>query len=373
MEDYKNLLTELYKVNDPERIRQIDYFLEKYKGKEKQFYISQKAKYKQKKPVSDSKKIIEEALARIKTQSDDKEKAELESKLMEESAKTPEKKTTETIKASIPTPEPEKVTQQVEKEVVKEIKKEDQETSKKETEKYTQTKENQEKEIEKESVERTAKAEKRTVMPPPIETSKKEVWFDKKTETGNPAPIKKSASIADPHFKKKYFLYIFGMVLLIIILLVVAYFIFFYNPGVKTHEAKAKPETTIIKEDPVEKTSNETSKEVPVKKEPAKTNKAASTNKTFSGVRLRSGDLHLPSFFVACYAVKQESLAQTKVKELTDKGFDAKYYWIPDFVPNGNKYFKVVVGPYNSIKEAMLILTPVQERAEFDAYVLELK
>ena len=77
MEDYKKLLTDLYTINDPERVKQIDYFLERYKGKEKQFYISQKAKYKSKKPISDSKKIIEEALARIKSQSDDKAKKDI--------------------------------------------------------------------------------------------------------------------------------------------------------------------------------------------------------------------------------------------------------------------------------------------------------
>jgi len=34
MEDYKKLLTDLYTIYDPERIKQIDYFLNKYKGKE---------------------------------------------------------------------------------------------------------------------------------------------------------------------------------------------------------------------------------------------------------------------------------------------------------------------------------------------------
>ena len=72
MEDYTKLLAELYSEFDPERVKQIGYFLEKYKGKEKQFYISQKAKYKDKKPISDSKKIIEEALARIKSQGETK-------------------------------------------------------------------------------------------------------------------------------------------------------------------------------------------------------------------------------------------------------------------------------------------------------------
>jgi len=66
MENYKELLTALYKEHAPEKIDQIDFYLERYKGKEKQFYITQKAKYANKKSVTDSKKILKEAMARIK-------------------------------------------------------------------------------------------------------------------------------------------------------------------------------------------------------------------------------------------------------------------------------------------------------------------
>ena len=61
------------------------------------------------------------------------------------------------------------------------------------------------------------------------------------------------------------------------------------------------------------------------------------------------------------------------MNELKSKGFEASYYWIPDFVAHGNPYFKVVIGPFSARMDAMKKLTPVQERAEFDAYVLELK
>ena len=65
MENYKELLTALYKEHAPDNIDQIDFYLERYKGKEKQFYITQKAKYAKKRSVTDSKKILEEAMARI--------------------------------------------------------------------------------------------------------------------------------------------------------------------------------------------------------------------------------------------------------------------------------------------------------------------
>lgn len=55
MENYKELLIELYREYAPEKIDQIDFYLERYKGKEKQFYITQKAKYSNKKSVKDSK------------------------------------------------------------------------------------------------------------------------------------------------------------------------------------------------------------------------------------------------------------------------------------------------------------------------------
>jgi len=68
MENYKELLIELYKKHAPEKLDQIDFYLDRYKGKEKQFYITQKAKYANTRSVTDSKKILEKAMERIAQQ-----------------------------------------------------------------------------------------------------------------------------------------------------------------------------------------------------------------------------------------------------------------------------------------------------------------
>jgi len=163
----------------------------------------------------------------------------------------------------------------------------------------------------------------------------------------------------------------------------VVYYVFFYNSSDKSAKQTAKTQqTTAVKKE---------TKADPEKTAKTKTNKQATTEQTTSktpppakketqkvspvlgNVHLKKGDIQLPAYFVACYAVKKETFAQEKVNTLKAKGFDAKYYWIPDFVSNGNTYYKVVIGPYSTRDKAMEMLTPVQEKAEFDAYVLELK
>jgi cytoskeletal protein RodZ len=77
MENYKELLIELYKKHAPEKLDQIDFYLDRYKGKEKQFYITQKAKYANTRSVTDSKKILEKAMERIAQQKRDSAKKNL--------------------------------------------------------------------------------------------------------------------------------------------------------------------------------------------------------------------------------------------------------------------------------------------------------
>jgi cell division septation protein DedD len=361
MEDYKKLLTDLYTINDPERIKQIDYFLERYKGKEKQFYISQKAKYKSKKPVSDSKKIIEEALARIKSQSEDKAKKDTREKPIEN--KTPVAK--QPVKKVEP---PKKVEEKaVEKEVVKNP---IQKLAKKEPLK------------EKEILIKETQKEIKTETPKPKESKKEDVWFEEKTKKPtqtqtpqvnkpNPHPLKK-----DKHFNKKYFLYIFGSVLLVIILAVILYFFFFYSSKKETNTEKPKTNITTktIKTEPKKaKTVSPTKTKANTTKPKVQKTQPKQNRSISSGTYIKKGSIRLPAYFVACSAVKNENLAIKKANELKAKGFDASYYWIPDFVTQGNPYFKVVIGPFSKRMDAMRKLTPVQERAEFDAYVLELK
>lgn len=424
MEDYKKLLTDLYLIYDPERVKQIDYFLEKYKGQEKQFYIRQKENYEKKKPVSDSKKIIEEALARIKAKSSGTG-----------TTKDPEKEGKTEPLTPIKLPEDKKefsVSDSVDEDSI-----------------HT----------------RNALVEEDSEVPKSVYSSTSrstndDVWFSKtRTETiPEPITIEPETPI---HVRKNYFLNIFGMVLLVIFLIVIVYITFFNEPDKQAVGVVKKPagmttpstskETTTLSEDK-EETAAETKrpeKETPkspiIEKEPpaSKTNTSktieeqkklfdksinplaktadSANDKTIqekpspskikkrsfipgteliiksetiaqkapelettplpnekplnniNGVRINKGDLLLPVYFVACYAVKSEAYALTKVNQLKARGFDASYYWIPDFVPQGNKYFKVVIGPFATQREAMRKLTPVQERAEFDAYVLQLK
>lgn len=326
MEDYKKLLTDLYKKHDPERIKQIDYFLERYKGKERQFFISQQSKYKSKKVVSDSKKIIEEALERIKSQSEGAKSKKRENNEVSKDKPKDTKKTTLPL---------------VEKKIEKKV------------------------EIEPE------KEAAKTPEPITIQTSPSPEAAEEKNETPiaavqppmpSKADSKKPLQEKDSSKRKKYFWSLLGIILLIILLALLVFYFFFYAPNnIKEETSAEKPQTTIIKEQAKPEVQIPDAKPTQESTAPVRS------------VRIEKGDLQLPTHFVACYAVKNETFAIQKVNELKEKGFDASYYWIPDFVTHGQPYFKVVIGPFATRTDAMKKLTPVQERAEFDAYVLELK
>ncbi len=387
MEDYKKLLTDLYTAHDPERLKQIDYFLTRYKGKEKQFYISQKAKYKNKKPVSDSKKIIEEALARIKSQSDSKATQMIKPKttLPIQKAESPK---TESEQETILTKSTEiKADNKKEIEAINEEKKKS---------KTIQKPINDKSKVKLEEAKKTTEASRPTaaktnpkkedIKPQsfanPIESEKEnrdsdansKVWF--KEDKKNEAPQKQVIPPLETRktSNKRYFFYIFGIVVLFIILALLLFFLFFTKPNT-TKKASPKPKTTITKK--TAKTKLTTTKPKAQKKQNTKKVTQSKVQKKITskaiGIRIRKGDIDLPAYFVACYAVRNESYALKKIAGLKAKGFNACYYWIQDFDTYGNPYFKVVIGPFNNRLDAMKKLTPVQERAEFDAYVLELK
>lgn len=422
MEDYKKLLTELYKAHEPERLNQIDYFLERYKGKEKQFYISQKAKYMSRKPVSDSRKIIEEALARIRSQSTEKKEIiepldeilnttyeNFDKTFVEDEKPIAPQQVDEEIKLAVPVFE-RIVEKKIEEEVIQDIK-----------------------EVKKTEFIRPPFEEKTPEPSKSSTTSRKDfissrnkakdtAWFDEKKGASNTSSPKAFELPTDKNSNKDYFIYIFGIVLLVITISVIAFFLFIYTPRTKQYnvvpentkktitDKQSKAETTAAKDPIVEPkiekkteitpvktpvivpkvekktvtTSSKTTIEKPkieeslvVQTSPKTVVKTSPSPKQSSNIvgamHLTKGSIQLPAYFVACYAVKTEAHAIKKINELKAKGFEASYYWIPDFVPSGNAYFKVVIGPYNSISEALRKLTPVQERAEFDAYVLELK
>lgn len=448
MEDYKKLLTELYKVHEPERIKQIDYFLERYKGKEKQFYISQKAKYKSRKPVSDSRKIIEEALARIRSQSTEKKDAyESLDEHVDLHTDKPESEMKEETKPIAPPPREE------------EIPLEDPGFSKVPRKNLFESIDFENARREEKNVSKPYAEEKKTEPAKPQANTRKDFiaerakakesfWFN---DTRKNSTSKDFELTSSKNFNKKYFLYIFGSVLLFIVIAVIAFFIFIYRPRTKQFnvvpekskislfgkstkkpaaspttestkpksepktesksgtlitdekkpvetEATAKTTAKPISEKPVEAKKTEaqpakTEKIIPVKNPESQTVKVekpievkketvAAVSKPVveqrkenisSSLRLTNDSFSRPAYFVACYAVKTEEHALKKINELKNKGFEASYYWIPEIVPNGNAYFKVVIGPYKTFTEALRKLTPVQERAEFDAYVLQVK
>ncbi len=348
MENYKELLIALYKEHAPEKIDQIDYYLDRYKGKEKQFYISQKAKYADKKPVTDSKKILAETMARIKEQG---EKA----KIKKEDASSDKKK------------EPLKKVEKVKKKEV---------LAQKETTENTKKEEKVVVEEKKEPLKAVPIIKKPTTEATPQKPKTKKNMDDPAINI-NP-PIKKEEPNVKPESEKEkkrrtpaiwYFLWT------VFILFIIAFFIWFCifrdahhqdEKGLDLQKAKVENNEEVEKSD--------TTQSIIEKNKPnatpdqQKLNKAAQTKPTAE--RLYNKDVNKPAIFVACFAVKKESMAQKKVAQLKQYNLDAHYYWIPDIDANGNPFFKVVVGPFITKKDAFKSLTTVQERVNLDAYIL---
>jgi hypothetical protein len=451
MENYKELLIALYKEHAPEKVDQIDFYLDRYKGKEKQFYITQKAKYANKKSVTDSKKILAEAMARIKKQGEDAKtkKAETSTEKIAEKpsikeavqkeepqpAKIVEEKpiAIEKKEASLQAEDQKKEILPVEKVIVETKQKEEKlviEERKEKPKDIPHDKEPAKEPPLKETEPKPKKEEPAVILNPPI---KKE---EKKEKPA--APIKETVAVEPPlepkatpqkennpelsweEEKKKFqqqkstyqekekrrtpaILY-FGMAALIIF--IVAVFIWFFHFRDNIHQKqeplnvqKVKVEVKKVSEEsqekeeqkPVVAEEKETQldktlekKEEPKKAENTQTtsektkpkatpttpkqNKPAQTKPTAE--RLYNKDINKPAIFVACFAVRQESLAQKKVALLKQYKLDAHYYWIPDIDANGNPFFKVVVGPFSNIRDAYPSLTTAQERVNFDSYIL---
>lgn len=431
MENYKELLIALYKEHAPEKVDQIDFYLDKYKGKEKQFYITQKAKYANKNSVTDSKKILAEAMARIKKQGDDAKNKKAEAKASIEKkeekpitpeavqpekskpAKAREKKPVEPIlkEETLKKVEDQKKEDiPVVKEIAETTKKEDKiiaDAKKEHTKAINLDKETVKETPPKETVSNTKKEAPSVIINPPI---KKGAYKEKPEIIAEP----KAANTKDPkketnpdlsweEEKKKFHIHkssyqekekrripailYFGLAALIIfIVAVIIWFFHFRDPihqkeeplnvqKVKVEKKEDLEESQAKKETQEQAKFEETEAQSTAEKskpkatpKPQKQNKPAQTKPTAE--RLYNKDIRKPAIFVACYAVKQERLAQKKVAQLKEYNLDAHYYWIPDIVANGNSFFKVVVGPFSNIRDAYPSLTTTQERVNFDAYIL---
>lgn len=96
------------------------------------------------------------------------------------------------------------------------------------------------------------------------------------------------------------------------------------------------------------------------------------TAKSTATAKPQGGTLQRPCWLISVISVTNEKHAQKGVTDLQAKGITGGYYWIPDYVPNGNQYFKVYAGPYTSKNEAIQSLASIQEINQ-QAYVLQLK
>lgn len=104
----------------------------------------------------------------------------------------------------------------------------------------------------------------------------------------------------------------------------------------------------------------------------AKTSKQKQATKQASATPAKAGELQRPCWLISYISVATEKHAQKGVEELTAKGIASGYYWIPDYLPNGNKFYKVYAGPFGSKAEANGKLATIQELNQ-QAYVLLLK
>lgn len=77
-----------------------------------------------------------------------------------------------------------------------------------------------------------------------------------------------------------------------------------------------------------------------------------------------------PCYIISFSGFADETKAQGDMKLLKGKGYKTGYYWIPDYLKNGNKFFKVYVGPFKSRGEARKRLAKIRKMSP-KAYVLK--
>ena len=393
MENIKAQLKTLYKAHAPDKIDLIDSLLEKYKGKEKQFYVSEKAKYTKKNSVTDSKKILAEAMARIAAQKKAKTTtSQTETKKTEKAEGKPDekpaakkapiaKKSISEKQTPIPTVAKKETSTPVVPQKAEEKKPHKSEKELKPIPVPTPIK--KEKPVKKEAFTKDVKKEtpKREV----ITAQKDEKALDKLQEAK--AKLARNKRQAKPK-KKKSFLWIIVVMIVVLLLILLSFlYVNYFSGEEKTQEEATKLEETTVISEPKNATLDDTTDSVlekdtleddvnksqqnPHADEPKETIKEETIYSTAD--RLYAKDIPESSVFVSCFAVKTEKAAQKKIALLKTYKLKAHYYWIPDIDNTGHSFFKVVVGPFNNVKSAYPSLTTVQERINFDAYILTVK
>jgi len=377
MENTKVLLEQLYKEYAPEKAKQIDALLEKHQGKEKQFYVSEKAKYSKKRSITDSKKILEEAMARIAAQKKE-EKSKPKAKVKKPESKPLAKK----AEPKAENPKTENITKGTVKTEEKSVENKstiDKEIPKKDTKEHLEKKETvvvlTQNETKPETIKEKLEPKKEDV---PKKTDKKEI---NKLEEAKARLAASKKQTARP--KKKPVLWMIILLILVLLLIFLSvYYSNYYNPHegpstnnvAKVEETKTDMGRSDIEENTHKDAINEQTDTIAETNHPEETEEAPEEELIPANAdRLYVDDIPEKAIFVSCFSVKQEEAAQEKMKQLKKFKLKVHYYWIPDIDPKGNTYFKVVVGPFKDIASAYPSLTKVQERINFDAYILTVK
>ncbi len=85
-----------------------------------------------------------------------------------------------------------------------------------------------------------------------------------------------------------------------------------------------------------------------------------------------SNNISPQDVFIGCYAVAEEKAAIAKTNFLKEKGYNAGYFYIPDYVLNGKKLYRVYAGPFSDQKTAKLALAEIQKFRE-TAYIFKVR
>lgn len=82
--------------------------------------------------------------------------------------------------------------------------------------------------------------------------------------------------------------------------------------------------------------------------------------------------LNTPCYIVSHSSLKSEKYAKRIVEIMQEKGLSCGYYWIPDYKPNGAKFYQVYYGPYKSKSDARNDLSKLRYYSP-RAYVIHVK
>jgi len=100
-------------------------------------------------------------------------------------------------------------------------------------------------------------------------------------------------------------------------------------------------------------------------------NNKAQTNTSGNQQNVAKWGLPKPCYLISHSAYGEESKAMQQTAKIQKLGFDAGYYWIPDFVASGPKLYKVYIGPFSTRTAAEAAL-PGVKKVKADAYVVSI-